>query len=46
MQVAMLLNVDRTTPKMITLYCIKYKCTMYIKLLNPLNKLFQLGNIA
>ena len=23
-----------------------YKCTMYIKLLNALNKLFQLGNIA
>ena len=40
------LNVDRTTPKMITLYCTKYKCTMYIKLLNALNKLFQLGNIA
>ena len=32
--------------KMITLYCTKYKCTMYIKLLNALNKLFQLGNIA
>ena len=40
------LNVDRTTLKMITLYCTKYKCTMYIKLLNALNKLFQLGNIA
>ena len=24
----------------------KYKCTMHIKLLNALNKLFQLGNIA
>ena len=23
-----------------------YKCTMYIKLLNALNGLFQLGNIA
>ena len=30
----------------ITLYCANYKCTMYIKLLNALNKLFQLGNIA
>ena len=40
------LNVDRTTPNMITLYCTKYKCTMYNKLLNASNKLFQLGNIA
>ena len=40
------LNVDRTKPKMITLYCTKYKCTTYIKLLNALNELFQLGNIA
>ena len=32
------LNVDRTTPKMIALYCAKYKCTMYIKLLKSLNK--------
>ena len=32
--------------KMITLYCAKYICTMYIELLNALNKLFQLGNIA
>ena len=30
------LNVDRTTPKMITLYCINVRC-----ILNALNKLFQ-----
>ena len=37
------LNVDRTTPKRITLY---YKVQMYnyIKLLYALNKVFQLGN--
>ena len=46
MQVATRFYVDRTTPKIITLYCANYKCTMYIKLLNGLNKLFQLGNIA
>ena len=46
MQVTDVLNVDRTTPKMIMLHCTKFKCTMYIKLLNALNKLFQLGNIA
>ena len=38
-------RIDRT-PKMITFHYTKYKCTMYIKLLNGLNKLFQLGNIA
>ena len=46
MQVATRFECRQTTPKMITLYCAKYKCTMYIKLLNALNKLFQLGNIA
>ena len=25
---------NKLTPKMITLYCRNYKCTMYIKLLN------------
>ena len=46
MQVATRFDVNRTTPKMLKLYCAKYRCTMYIKLLNALNKLFQLGNIA
>ena len=40
------LNVDRTAPKMITLYCAKYKCTMYIKLLNALNKKNSIGKYS
>ena len=46
MQVATRFERRQNNAKMITLYCAKYKCTMYIKLLNVLNKLFQLGNIA